>query len=102
MENTTQTRDIYYHQKQYAKRNRNRLNDYRMVYRHRKKYFKFLDNKEKVETFKKHKKYCLMLQNLDRDLCLQMVQRLSKTMSNPSNKICSIFLPETLKRANDN
>ena len=29
MENTTQTRDIYYHQKQYAKRNRNRLNDYR-------------------------------------------------------------------------
>ena len=30
MENTTQTRDIYYHQKQYAKRNRNRLNDYRV------------------------------------------------------------------------
>ena len=73
MENTTQTRDTYYHQKQYAKRNRNRLNDYRVVYRHRKKYFKFLDNKEKVETFKKHKKYYLMLQNLDRDLCLQIL-----------------------------
>ena len=65
--------DRYYHQKQYQKKNQKRINSWRVVYNHKKKYGEFLDTEDKVKEFKKNKSLYLKLNKLDRDLALHFL-----------------------------
>ena len=61
------TIDPYKWQKEYYKRNKKKLNQYRVLLNYRKKY-PFIDSHDKLKKFKEHKQTYLKLKLLDMDL----------------------------------
>lgn len=65
--------DPYFHQKAYQQKNKEKINELRVIYNHKKKYGKFLNTTDKIQTFKKHKTIYLKLKELDKDLVLHFL-----------------------------
>ena len=57
-------------QKNYYRNNKQKLNQQRVVLNYRKKYGNYINSKEKIDIFKKHKKTYLQLKALDKDMML--------------------------------
>ena len=76
MESKSYTKaDRYYHQKQYAIKNKDKLNEWRVVHNHKQKYGDFLDSIDKVKEFKKNKKLYLNICKLDKNLVFEFLKR---------------------------
>ena len=67
--------DPYKWQKNYYRNNKQKLNQQRVVLNYRKKYGAYLNNKNKIDIFKKHKKIYLQLKDLDKDMLLYFLNK---------------------------
>ena len=62
--------DPYKWQKNYYRKNKQKLNQQRVILNYKKKYGAYINSQDKIDIFKKHKKIYLELKNLDKDMLL--------------------------------
>ena len=73
--NSEKKRDEYRHQKQYYRKNKQKLNQQRVILNYRKKYGSYINSQDKIDIFKKHKKIYLQLKDLNKDMMLYFLNK---------------------------